>query len=89
MIIETADGASFDTDRDLEAPERHVLQKLFLWKSMAASLEEFRAKTEEALRKGWNNSGPLAASAPLKAIIEDLEKALSERLRSEDRSPET
>jgi len=26
MIITTAKGKSFDTDRDLSAPERHILQ---------------------------------------------------------------
>ena len=85
MIIKTASGASFDTDKDLDAPERHVLQKLFLWKSMASSLEEFRLKTEEALHRGWNDSGPILKSAALKTIVEDLERDLTARLRHENR----
>ena len=81
MIITTKDGRSFDTETDLTAPERHVLQKLFLWESMSCSLEEFRAKKEEALRKGWNNSGPAPGSPALKSIIRDLEEKVALRLR--------
>jgi hypothetical protein len=29
MIITTWNGKSFDTDKELSAPERHILQKLF------------------------------------------------------------
>jgi len=80
MIINTKDGKSFDTQTDLTAPERHILQKLFLWKSMASSLEEFREKKEEALIKGWNNSGPIPESPALKSIVMDLEMKVSMRL---------
>lgn len=76
-------GDTFDTQRDLSAPERHILQKLFLWKSMASSLEEFRKKKEEALLKGWNHSGPVEERRALKAIVEDLEASVAERLREE------
>jgi len=80
MIIATEDGKSFDTETDLSAPERHILQKLFLWESMASSLHEFRGKKEEALRKGWNGSGPVPESAALKSIVAELEKRLARRL---------
>jgi len=80
MIIKTETGRSFDTDRDLTAPERHVLQKLFAWGSMASSLEQFREKKDEALEKGWNNSGPVPQSDALHAIILDLEKKLLKRI---------
>ena len=80
MIINTRDGQSFDTNRDLTAPERHILQKLFAWESMAISLEQFREKKKEALHKGWNNSGPVAESSALKAIIKDLERKVSIRI---------
>jgi hypothetical protein len=80
MIITTKDGESFDTETDLTAPERHILQKLFLWKSMAASLQEFREKKEDALVKGWNDSGPIGESQALKIIIRDLEEKVSIRL---------
>ena len=83
MIFTTKDGKSFDTERDLTAPERHILQKLFLWKSMALSIEQFRTKKEEALRKGWNNSGPITESQTMRVIIQDLEHKVSDRLADE------
>ncbi len=82
MIIHTKAGQTFDTDRDLRPPERHVLQKLFAWESMANSLEQFREKRDEALQKGWDNMGPVKESSALKAIIRDLEKKLVARLSS-------
>jgi len=83
MIVTTRNGESFDTQNDLSAPERHILQKLFLWKSMASSLDEFRKKKKEALFKGWNLSGPVEESRALKAIVKDLEEKLTARLREE------
>ena len=83
MIFTTKDGNFFDTERDLTAPERHILQKLFLWKSMASSIEQFRTKKEEALRKGWNNSGPITESQTMRVIIQDLEHEVSDRLADE------
>jgi len=80
MIINTKDGKSLDTDSDLTAPERHILQKLFLWRSMARSLDEFREKTTRALDSGWNNSGPVVKSPSLKSIIRDLEEEVIHRL---------
>lgn len=82
MIITTAKGKSFDTDRDLSAPERHILQKLFAWESMAESIEYFRNKKKEALLKGWNNSGPIQESYALKEIIRYLEMKVSNRLKN-------
>jgi hypothetical protein len=84
VIITTRNGKTVDTERDLTAPERHVLQKLFLWKSMADSLEQFREKKELALLKGWNNSGPIAESPNLKTVITDLEDMVLRRLREEN-----
>jgi len=80
MIINTRDGQSFETNRDLTAPERHILQKLFAWESMATSLEQFREKKKEALHKGWNNSGSVTESSALKAIIKNLERKVSIRI---------
>ncbi len=82
MIFQLSDGRSFDTDRDLTAPERHVLQKLFLWETLASSMEQFREKKKEALLKGWNNSGPVKEGPALRAIISELEKRLAKRLNS-------
>lgn len=85
MIIRTADGTSFDTETDLTAPERHMLQKLFLWESLAISLEQFREKKEQALLKGWNNSGPIQEGPALKSIIRDLERKVSNRLEGKEK----
>lgn len=83
MIVTTKNGESFDTQSDLSAPERHILQKMFLWKSMASSLDEFKRKKEEALQKGWNQSGPVAASRALEVILGDLEAKVIQRLLEE------
>ena len=84
MIFTTSNGKSFDTDKDLSAPERHILQKLFAWESMVTSLEQFREKKETALLKGWNDSGPIEGSMALKTIINDLEKKVIARLSKKD-----
>jgi hypothetical protein len=80
VIIKTTDGREIDTARDLTGPERHILQKLFAWRSMADSLAQFREKTHGALARGWNNSGPVKMSPMLAAVIRDMEKKVSERL---------
>jgi len=85
MIFTTARGESFDTEKDFSAIERHILQKLFIWKEMAASPEEFRRKKEEALRRGWNNSGPIPESPAMQSITRDLEEQVS--LRHPGRKP--
>jgi hypothetical protein len=83
MIIKTSGGRAFDTQKDLTAPERHVLQKLFAWKDMSISLEQFKEKKEEALQKGWNNSGPITQSIALKLIVNDMEAKVIERLKKQ------
>ena len=83
MIITTTAGRTFDTQKDLTAPERHVLQKLFAWQDMADSVEQFREKKEEALQKGWNNSGPITESFALKIINKHMEKKVIDRLKKE------
>lgn len=80
MIIKTNDSQTFDTNKDLTAPERHILQKLFAWRDMATSLEQFKEKKTEALHKGWNNSGPIVGGAALQTIMKNMEKAVIERL---------
>ena len=81
MIITTSGGRAFDTQKDLTAPERHVLQKLFAWQDMAESVEQFREKKEEALQKGWNNSGPIKSSVALKLIVKHMENKVVNRLK--------
>ena len=80
MIITIQNGQSFDTEKDLTAVDRHILQKLFAWKSMVNTLEEFKEKKDRALKMGWNNSGPVNESHSLSMIINDLEKEIILRL---------
>ena len=80
MIITTRSGKSFDSDRDLSAAERHILQKLFIWESLASSLEQFREKEKQAMLKGWNDSGPIQTSEAMRTIIADLEQKVAFRL---------
>ena len=80
MLITTRSGRSFNTETDLNAPERHVLQKLFAWERMATSLDQFQEKKRVALRKGWNNSGPLQESEAMRIITKDMEKKVALRL---------
>lgn len=84
MMITTKSGKSFDTNRDLTAPERHILQKLFIWETMASSIEQFRQKKNDALCTGWNDSGPVQESAALTAIIADLEQKVLLRLAAQE-----
>ena len=80
MIFTTKGGRSFDTDKDLTAVERHILQKLIIWETMASGLDEFREKKKEALCKGWNGSGSIEASNALNLIINDLEQKVVSRV---------
>ncbi len=80
MIITVRGGKSFDTDRDLSAAERHILQKLFLWESLVTSREQFREKQKQAMRTGWNDSGPIGIREPMRAIMADLEEKVALRL---------
>ena len=84
MIISTRNGNSYDTEKDLTAPERHILQKLLIWKDLATGLDQFRQKTEDAFLKGWNDSGPITAGTALRAIISDLEEKIRIRLSQEE-----
>ncbi len=83
MIYTTRTGETFDLEKDFSSPERHILQKLLLWQELAASVEEFRAKKEEALRKGWGDSGPVPESRALKSLTQDLEAQVARRLQGE------
>jgi hypothetical protein len=80
MLYTTEKGETFDLENDFSSPERHILQKLFIWQEMAASVEEFRRKKAEALHAGWNNSGPIREGAALTSVTEDLEKKVAQRL---------
>jgi hypothetical protein len=81
MRYTTKTGQSFDLEKDFSSPERHILQKLLLWKDLATSVEEFRVKKQEALRRGWGDSGPVQESRALKSLTQDLEEEVARRLR--------
>ncbi len=68
-----------DTERDLSPAEKHVLQKLFGWKGLVSTVEQFREKTGQCLTAGWNNEGPVRPGEPLKRVIEMLEKEIAGR----------
>jgi|WetSurMetagenome_2_1015567.scaffolds.fasta_scaffold318183_2 hypothetical protein len=80
MQYTTKTGEVYDLEKDFSAPERHVLQKLLLWKDMAASVEEFRRKKKEALLKGWGDSGPIQESRSLQSLTKDLEEQVARRM---------
>jgi hypothetical protein len=84
MIINTSNGKAVDTERDLSAPERHILQKLFAWKSFVKSIEEFKEKKDRSFKAGWNDSGPIAESQTIGLIIHDIEKEIAMRLSNSD-----
>lgn len=82
MIYTTQKGETFDLEKDFSSPERHILQKLLIWKDMAASVEVFRQKKQEALRKGWGDSGPVPESRNLERITRDFEAQVALRVRA-------
>ena len=82
MIYTTQKGEAFDLEKDFSSPERHILQKLLIWKDFAAGVEDFRAKKREALRKGWGDSGPVEESKNLKAITRDFEEEVALRIKA-------
>jgi hypothetical protein len=81
MIIKTLSGNSFDTDRDLTAAERHIVQKLLAWESLVTSVEQFTQKKNDALLRGWEDSGPVTEGSALRDIIKDIERRVEERLK--------
>jgi len=70
-----------DSEKDLNSVERHILQKMLAWKSVADSVETFRAKRSLAFQMGWNDSGPISETPKLKMIIDQLEADVIERLK--------
>ena len=79
MIIITSSGETIDT-AVMTSEERHILQKLFAWKSLVDSVALFREKKREALKNGWNNSGPVSESRALSLVIAHLERQVRLRL---------
>jgi len=83
MIIQT-NTKDIDTDRDLSPEERHVLQKLFCYRSIVDSIDEFQEKTRLALQTGWNNSGPVRKTSNLRLVIQQLEEEVRKRLQDSE-----
>jgi hypothetical protein len=83
MLYTTEKGETFDMERDFSSPERHILQKLFLWQEMAESVEVFRQKKAEALQAGWNNSCPIKESPGLECVTQVLERKVALHLAGE------
>jgi len=79
MMIITSSGEKIDT-ATMTPEERHILQKLFAWKSLVDSVALFREKKRQALKTGWNNSGPVCASRALSLVIAHLETQVQLRL---------
>ncbi len=50
---------------------------------MASSVAEFRSKKQEALRKGWGDSGPIQESRTLRNLTKDLEEQVARRTHGE------
>ena len=77
MIITLSGGRNIDTESDLTAVERHIVQKLYAWQSLVDSLDAFREKRDQALRAGWDDSGPVSERPILRQIVTDLEKSVN------------
>lgn len=82
MIITLKTGKKIDTETDLSAAERHIVQKLIIWKTIVDSNHAFDEKIHAALSAGWNNSGPVKASPTLLTILSKFTKEVE--LRVED-----
>jgi len=80
MIFTLHNNRQIDTERDLTAAERHILQKLLAWKSVVGSLDAFREKARRAFDAGWNNSGPVRERDEMRLIIALMENDLRSRL---------
>ncbi len=83
MIITCENSKIVDTAL-LSPEERHIIQKLLAWQSLAQSVSFFREKTAAALAAGWNASGPIPKTRALEQVIYHLETKLSQRL---DKTP--
>jgi len=83
MIFQINEAKKLDTDRDFSPAERHVLQKLLCYKMYVGSIEEFRQKKKLALKKGWNDTGPVAETPNLALVAEQMEREILLRLKED------
>ena len=68
---------SFIPEKNPELQIKYKTKKLKEKEERDKQKDEFRKKKEEALRTGWNNSGPIAESPAMKSITKDLEEKVS------------
>ena len=80
MII-TCKNSEIVNTAMLSPEERHIIQKLLAWQSLAKSLAFFREKTAAALAVGWNDSGPISKTRALEQVIQHLETQLRQRIK--------
>lgn len=80
MIFTMDTGETVDTV-SLSPEEKHIIQKLLAWHSLVDSMAHFRSKKDDALKVGWNNSGPIHESRALSLVIRHLEKKVRNRLK--------
>jgi hypothetical protein len=81
MHITLSTGRKIDTQHDLTAVERHIVQKLYAWADAVDTVEAFENKRKQALQAGWNGSGQVIERSVLRQIIDDLEKKVRTKLR--------
>ncbi|MBS0012627.1 MAG: hypothetical protein KFF46_01550 [Desulfobacterales bacterium] len=81
MRITLSTGRQIDTQKDLSAEERHIVQKLYAWADVVDTVEAFENKRKQALQAGWNGSGQVIERSVLRQIIDDLGKKVRTRLR--------
>lgn len=81
MRITLSTGRQIDTQKDLSAEERHIVQKLYAWADVVDTVEAFENKRKQALQAGWNGSGQVIERSVLGQIIDDLGKKVKTRLR--------
>lgn len=81
MQIHLSNGRKINTEKDLTAAERHIVQKLYAWQSVVNSTEAFQEKIRKAFDSGWNNSGPVIRRDIMQQIVADLEKAVISRVK--------
>ena len=82
MIITLSSGRRIDPERELNAEERHIVQKLYAWADVIDSISAFREKRKQAIDAGWNGSGPVAQRDLMARILDDLEKTVEHRLQT-------
>lgn len=82
MIIRVDGYPDIDTERDLTPAEKHIIQKLFGWKDLVNSVEEFEEKVSLCFVQGWNSSGTVRQSNLVRRIVKQLEGELKQRLQS-------